>query len=143
MTIENARALQEELVDEAVSALHWQKIAILRKRTGCFCKQISQHGCIRAQGRSDGLGALGWSASGQNCEVLQLMVQVKPDAVLILGDTNSCLSVIGAKRLHIPAFHMEADNRCKDECLPEKKNRRIADIISIVKTAGWAGGFDL
>lgn len=62
----------------------------------------------------------------------KLMAQVKPDAVLVLGDTNSCLSVIGAKRLHIPIFHMEAGNRCKDECLPEETNRRIVDIISDV-----------
>ena len=62
----------------------------------------------------------------------QLMAQVKPDAVLVLGDTNSCLSVISAKRLHIPIFHMEAGNRCKDECLPEETNRRIVDIISDV-----------
>ena len=62
----------------------------------------------------------------------QLMVQTQPDAVLVLGDTNSCLSVIGAKRLHIPIFHMEAGNRCKDECLPEETNRRIVDIISDV-----------
>ena len=62
----------------------------------------------------------------------KLMVQVKPDAVLVLGDTNSCLSVIGAKRLHIPIFHMEAGNRCKDECLPEETNRRIVDVISDV-----------
>ena len=60
----------------------------------------------------------------------KLMMQVKPDAVLVLGDTNSCLSVIGAKRLHIPIFHMEAGNRCFDECLPEETNRRIVDIIS-------------
>ena len=65
----------------------------------------------------------------------QLMVEVKPDAVLVLGDTNSCLSVIGAKRLHIPIFHMEAGNRCKDECLPEETNRRIVDIISDVNMA--------
>ena len=65
----------------------------------------------------------------------QLMVDVKPDAVLVLGDTNSCLSVIGAKRLHIPIFHMEAGNRCKDECLPEETNRRIVDIISDVNMA--------
>ena len=65
----------------------------------------------------------------------QLMVEVKPDAVLVLGDTNSCLSVIGAKRLHIPIFHMEAGNRCKDECLPEETNRRIVDIISDVNLA--------
>ena len=62
----------------------------------------------------------------------KLMVQIAPDAVLVLGDTNSCLSVIGAKRLHIPIFHMEAGNRCKDECLPEETNRRIVDIISDV-----------
>ena len=62
----------------------------------------------------------------------KLMVQVKPNAVLVLGDTNSCLSVIGAKRLHIPIFHMEAGNRCFDECLPEETNRRIVDIISDV-----------
>ena len=65
----------------------------------------------------------------------QLMVEAKPDAVLVLGDTNSCLSVIGAKRLHIPIFHMEAGNRCKDECLPEETNRRIVDIISDVNMA--------
>ena len=65
----------------------------------------------------------------------QLMVEVKPDAVLVLGDTNSCLSVLGAKRLHIPIFHMEAGNRCKDECLPEETNRRIVDIISDVNMA--------
>jgi len=65
----------------------------------------------------------------------QLMAQIKPDAVLVLGDTNSCLSVIGAKRLHIPIFHMEAGNRCKDECLPEETNRRIVDIISDVNLA--------
>ena len=62
----------------------------------------------------------------------KVMVQIKPDAVLVLGDTNSCLSVIGAKRLHIPIFHMEAGNRCFDECLPEETNRRIVDIISDV-----------
>ena len=61
-----------------------------------------------------------------------LMAEIKPDAVLVLGDTNSCLSVIGAKRLHIPIFHMEAGNRCKDECLPEETNRRIVDVISDV-----------
>ncbi len=65
----------------------------------------------------------------------KLMVAMKPDAVLVLGDTNSCLSVIGAKRLHIPIFHMEAGNRCKDECLPEETNRRIVDIISDVNLA--------
>ncbi len=62
----------------------------------------------------------------------ELMVQLQPDAILVLGDTNSCLSVIGAKRLHIPIFHMEAGNRCFDECLPEETNRRIVDIISDV-----------
>lgn len=65
----------------------------------------------------------------------KLMAQIQPDAVLVLGDTNSCLSVIGAKRLHIPIFHMEAGNRCKDECLPEETNRRIVDIISDVNLA--------
>ena len=69
-----------------------------------------------------------------NCSY-KLFVLTKPDAVLVLGDTNSCLSVIGAKRLHIPIFHMEAGNRCKDECLPEETNRRIVDIISDVNMA--------
>ena len=68
-------------------------------------------------------------------ESYKLMVATRPDAVLVLGDTNSCLSVIGAKRLHIPIFHMEAGNRCKDECLPEETNRRIVDIISDVNMA--------
>ena len=61
-----------------------------------------------------------------------VMLKMKPDAVLVLGDTNSCLSAISAKRLHIPIFHMEAGNRCKDECLPEETNRRIVDVISDV-----------
>lgn len=65
----------------------------------------------------------------------EVMTETKPDAVLVLGDTNSCLAVIGAKRLHIPIFHMEAGNRCKDECLPEETNRRIVDIISDVNMA--------
>ena len=74
---------------------------------------------------------------GETCanilsQTYDLMVELKPDAVLILGDTNSCLSAINAKRLHIPVFHMEAGNRCKDECLPEETNRRIVDIISDV-----------
>ena len=69
-----------------------------------------------------------------NCSY-KLMAQIKPDALLILGDTNSCLSAIPAKRLHIPIFHMEAGNRCKDECLPEETNRRIVDIISDVNMA--------
>ena len=68
-------------------------------------------------------------------ESYRLMSAIKPDGVLVLGDTNSCLSVIGAKRLHIPIFHMEAGNRCKDECLPEETNRRIVDIISDVNMA--------
>ena len=68
-------------------------------------------------------------------ESYKLMAAIQPDAVLVLGDTNSCLSVIGAKRLHIPIFHMEAGNRCKDECLPEETNRRIVDIISDVNLA--------
>ena len=74
---------------------------------------------------------------GETCanilsQTYDLMVELKPDAVLVLGDTNSCLSAINAKRLHIPLFHMEAGNRCKDECLPEETNRRIVDIISDV-----------
>ena len=69
-----------------------------------------------------------------NCSY-KLMAQIKPDALLVLGDTNSCLSAIPAKRLHIPVFHMEAGNRCKDECLPEETNRRIVDIISDVNMA--------
>lgn len=69
-----------------------------------------------------------------NCSY-KLMNEIKPDALLILGDTNSCLSAISAKRLHIPIFHMEAGNRCKDECLPEETNRRIVDIISDVNLA--------
>lgn len=69
-----------------------------------------------------------------NCSY-KLMCQIRPDALLILGDTNSCLSAIAAKRLHIPIFHMEAGNRCKDECLPEETNRRIVDIISDVNLA--------
>lgn len=68
-------------------------------------------------------------------ESYKLMIDIKPEGVLVLGDTNSCLSVIGAKRLHIPIFHMEAGNRCKDECLPEETNRRIVDIISDVNMA--------
>lgn len=68
-------------------------------------------------------------------ESYKVMAELRPDAVLVLGDTNSCLSVIGAKRLHIPIFHMEAGNRCKDECLPEETNRRIVDIISDVNMA--------
>ena len=84
----------------------------------------------------DAVGAdLGETMGNIIAKSYQLMVQVKPDAVLVLGDTNSCLSVIGAKRLHIPIFHMEAGNRCKDECLPEETNRRIVDIISDVNMA--------
>mgnify|MGYP001163064826 CR=1 FL=1 len=80
----------------------------------------------------DDLGAL--CGNIINCSY-KLFVQTKPEGVLVLGDTNSCLSVIGAKRLHIPIFHMEAGNRCKDECLPEETNRRIVDIISDVNMA--------
>lgn len=85
------------------------------------------------------LNAVG-SDLGETCgniiaQSYKLMVDIKPDAVLVLGDTNSCLSVISAKRLHIPIFHMEAGNRCKDECLPEETNRRIVDIISDVNMA--------
>ena len=75
---------------------------------------------------------LGATMGNINDKSYKLMVEIKPDAVLVLGDTNSCLSVIGAKRLHIPIFHMEAGNRCFDECLPEETNRRIVDIISDV-----------
>lgn len=78
---------------------------------------------------------LGQTMGNIVAESYGLMVAIKPDAVLVLGDTNSCLSVIGAKRLHIPIFHMEAGNRCKDECLPEETNRRIVDIISDVNMA--------
>ena len=84
----------------------------------------------------DAVGAdLGEAMGNIIAKSYQLMVEMKPDAVLVLGDTNSCLSVIGAKRLHIPIFHMEAGNRCKDECLPEETNRRIVDIISDVNLA--------
>lgn len=80
-------------------------------------------------------GDLGETMGNIIARSYQLMAAIKPDAVLVLGDTNSCLSVIGAKRLHIPIFHMEAGNRCKDECLPEETNRRIVDIISDVNMA--------
>ena len=81
----------------------------------------------------DAVGAnLGETMGNIIARSYELMTEIQPDAVLVLGDTNSCLSVIGAKRLHIPIFHMEAGNRCKDECLPEETNRRIVDIISDV-----------
>jgi len=84
----------------------------------------------------DAVGAdLGETCGNIIAKSYKLMIDIKPDAVLVLGDTNSCLSVIGAKRLHIPIFHMEAGNRCKDECLPEETNRRIVDIISDVNIA--------
>ena len=84
----------------------------------------------------DAVGAdLGETMGNIIAKSYRLMVELQPDAVLVLGDTNSCLSVIGAKRLHIPIFHMEAGNRCKDECLPEETNRRIVDIISDVNLA--------
>ena len=84
----------------------------------------------------DAVGAdLGETMGNIIAKSYQLMAAMRPDAVLVLGDTNSCLSVIGAKRLHIPIFHMEAGNRCKDECLPEETNRRIVDIISDVNMA--------
>ena len=84
----------------------------------------------------DAVGAdLGETMGNIIARSYQLMTQLRPDAALVLGDTNSCLSVIGAKRLHIPIFHMEAGNRCKDECLPEETNRRIVDIISDVNMA--------
>ena len=84
----------------------------------------------------DAVGAnLGETMGNIIARSYELMDEIKPDAVLVLGDTNSCLAVIGAKRLHIPIFHMEAGNRCKDECLPEETNRRIIDIISDVNLA--------
>ena len=84
----------------------------------------------------DAVGAdLGETCGNIIAKSYKLMEEIKPDDVLVLGDTNSCLSVIGAKRLHIPIFHMEAGNRCKDECLPEETNRRIVDIISDVNMA--------
>ena len=84
----------------------------------------------------DAVGAdLGETMGNIIASSYKAMAELKPDAVLVLGDTNSCLSVIGAKRLHIPIFHMEAGNRCKDECLPEETNRRIVDIISDVNLA--------
>ena len=84
----------------------------------------------------DAVGStLGETMGNIIAESYNIMAQTQPDAVLVLGDTNSCLSVIGAKRLHIPIFHMEAGNRCKDECLPEETNRRIVDIISDVNLA--------
>ena len=84
----------------------------------------------------DAVGAdLGETMGNIIAQSYKLMAAIRPDAVLVLGDTNSCLSVIGAKRLHIPIFHMEAGNRCKDECLPEETNRRIVDIISDVNMA--------
>ena len=84
----------------------------------------------------DAVGAdLGETCGNIIAKSYKLMAEIKPDGVLVLGDTNSCLSVIGAKRLHIPIFHMEAGNRCKDECLPEETNRRIVDIISDVNMA--------
>ncbi len=79
--------------------------------------------------------SLGQTIGNVIAKSYDLMAKVRPDALLVLGDTNSCLSVIGAKRLHIPIFHMEAGNRCKDECLPEETNRRIVDIISDVNMA--------
>lgn len=88
-------------------------------------------------------GDLGETMGNIIARSYRLMAAMRPDAVLVLGDTNSCLSVIGAKRLHIPIFHMEAGNRCKDECLPEETNRRIVDIISDVNLAysGHAGRY--
>lgn len=84
----------------------------------------------------DAVGAdLGETMGNIIAKSYKLMAELKPDAVLVLGDTNSCLSVISAKRLHIPIFHMEAGNRCKDECLPEETNRRVVDIISDVNMA--------
>ncbi len=86
--------------------------------------------CLDAVGES-----LGQTMGSIISSTYDLMAQTQPDAVLVLGDTNSCLCAIGAKRLHIPIFHMEAGNRCKDERLPEETNRRIVDIISDVNLA--------
>ena len=86
--------------------------------------------CLNAVGED-----LGQTMGSIIAKSYEVMARLQPDAVLVLGDTNSCLSVIGAKRLHIPIFHMEAGNRCKDECLPEETNRRIVDIISDVNLA--------
>lgn len=86
--------------------------------------------CLNAAGED-----LGQTMGSIIAKSYEVMARLQPDAVLVLGDTNSCLSVIGAKRLHIPIFHMEAGNRCKDECLPEETNRRIVDIISDVNLA--------
>ncbi len=100
---------------------------------GIFFKDLSLDGAdvyLNAAG-----GNLGETIGNMISRSYTLMEEIKPDALLVLGDTNSCLSAIGAKRLHIPIFHMEAGNRCKDECLPEETNRRIVDIISDVNLA--------
>lgn len=100
---------------------------------GVFFKDLD---CEAPEVYLDAVGAdLGETIGNIISKSYKLMVELKPDAVLVLGDTNSCLSVIGAKRLHIPIFHIEAGNRCKDECLPEETNRRIVDIISDVNLA--------
>jgi len=100
---------------------------------GVFFKDL---GLDAPEAYLDAVGAdLGETCGNIIAKSYKLMAELKPDAVLVLGDTNSCLSVIGAKRLHIPIFHMEAGNRCKDECLPEETNRRIVDIISDVNLA--------
>ena len=100
---------------------------------GIFFKDL---GLDAPEAYLDAVGAdLGETCGNIIAKSYKLMAELKPDAVLVLGDTNSCLSVIGAKRLHIPIFHMEAGNRCKDECLPEETNRRIVDIISDVNLA--------
>ena len=100
---------------------------------GVFFKDLGLEApeiCLDVAGES-----LGGTIGDIIARSFDLMKQLKPDAVLVLGDTNSCLSVIGAKRLHIPIFHMEAGNRCKDECLPEETNRRIVDCVSDVNMA--------
>lgn len=100
---------------------------------GVFFKELKLDDpevCLNAVGED-----LGETCGNIISQSYKLMVEINPEAVLVLGDTNSCLSVIGAKRLHIPVFHMEAGNRCKDECLPEETNRRIVDIISDVNMA--------
>ena len=100
---------------------------------GIFFRDLDLEGpdiCLNAAGED-----LGQTMGSIIAKSYEVMARLQPDAVLVLGDTNSCLSVIGAKRLHIPIFHMEAGNRCKDECLPEETNRRIVDIISDVNLA--------
>ena len=108
--------------DKNLSTVFWQDFE-LRNVAGEFGPDILLH----VVGRH-----LGETCGNILAQIYELMAELMPDAVLVLGDTNSCLSAISAKRLHIPIFHMEAGNRCKDECLPEETNRRIVDVISDV-----------